>query len=635
MSSSSSSNSASAVAAAAAVSSEGAGGPSSRRNPGISAKATSDPVLRNTLRYTISAREYALLHRYILSRSRQIKKRVPTVETVNKIMNGDPSVNNLNSRKLRRRGSKGKERQGSSDNTPLEVKDVGSTSAGAGAGAGAMVGADDYNARAVRHSLRVFGTTAAAMKLYGLVAERFLGAKRTANKQPFHKSPIFKLSLSLSSILLLYRFLYRFFWRLRMAILDSSSEPFRRRNPRVTRTLTSIYTPAIGASMAGIALGISPPEQLRVSIAIYAAFRALEFGWNCVEDAGMVWGREKSGRLKMRPWWFGSWMMQPFAFGQLLHAFVFDYDCFPTSYGGFIMKNSSAYIHTRPTRFPANLTWPSTRQVVDSLGQMAKLNWPPHVSPILFPDKEQTLPQSLTQIAPITDPAHPLIKSLSCALLHPEDPSCTKTFITFWARSFPLLARFFLIINSALMVPRYKALYHSPVTALYGLILRVLRMSTFVTGSISTAWASICFFQNWFPRAFLPTQRFFLGGFLAGFWGWVERKRGRGVFLYSARVSVDSLWKVGVKRRWWKAMRAGDVWVFVLAVMITGMVYEKDAEAVREESWRKGISWIRGQGFRDWALEAIEDAEEEAREREREREAVAAAAAQGSSGRRN
>lgn len=87
-------------------------------------------------------------------------------------------MNNPNSRKQRRRGGKGKERQGSTDNSPLELKDVGSTSAGAGAGAGAMVGADDYNARAVRHSLRVFGTTAAAMKLYGIVAERFLGAKK-------------------------------------------------------------------------------------------------------------------------------------------------------------------------------------------------------------------------------------------------------------------------------------------------------------------------------------------------------------------------------------------------------------------------------------------------------------------------
>lgn len=50
-------------------------------------------------------------------------------------------------------------------------------------------------------------------------------------------------------------------------------------------------------------------------------------------------------------------------------------------------------------------------------------------------------------------------------------------------------------------------------------------------------------------------------------------------------------------------MRAGDVWVFVLAVMLTGAVYERDARAVREDSWRKGISWIRGQGFRDWAIE--------------------------------
>lgn len=43
----------------------------------------------------------------------------------------------------------------------------------------------------------------------------------------------------------------------------------------------------------------------------------------------MVWGKERNGRLKKRPWWFGSWMLQPFAFGQLLHAFVFDVDCFP------------------------------------------------------------------------------------------------------------------------------------------------------------------------------------------------------------------------------------------------------------------------------------------------------------------
>lgn len=60
-------------------------------------------------------------------------------------------------------------------------------------------------------------------------------------------------------------------------------------------------------------------------------------------------------------------------------------------------------------------------------------------------------------------------------------------------------------------------------------------------------------------------------------------------------------------------MRAGDVWVFVLAVMLTGAVYERDARAVREDSWRKGISWIRGQGFRDWAIEEEEELSDDGR----------------------
>ena len=235
----------------------------------------------------------------------------------------------------------------------------------------------------------------------------------------------------------------------------------------------------------------------------------------------------------------------------------------------------------------------------------------PFISPTLFPNKEDTLPPSLSAIAPLTSPAHPLITSLSCATLHPSDPSCSRTFLTFWLRTFPPLTRLFLLLYSALLLPKFRSLYHFPVSTLNQLATRALRMSAFLTGSISTAWASICFFQNWFPRGFLPTQRFFLGGFLAGFWAWIERKNGRGVFLYSARASVDSLWKVGVKRRWWRAMKGGDVWVFVLAVMLTGVVYEKDAKAVREKGWRKGISWVRGEGWRDWALEDEVEEEEE------------------------
>ncbi|OTA56654.1 hypothetical protein K449DRAFT_416344 [Hypoxylon sp. EC38] len=560
-------------------------------------KSAVDPVLRNALRYTISAREYETLHKYVLSRSRLLRKRMPSVNTVERYMDGG---NTRRGSISDRDSAKGKGKEKATENGSR---------------------GDTYNARAIRDALRVFIATGLGMRTYETVLARLKAQKEASvpkKKQPFYKSSGLRLSLSLSTILLLYRLLFRFLSRLRAHLLDQSAAPFRNRNPRTSQALTSPYAPAVGASLAGLALGIYPSQQLRVTVAIAAIFRAFEFGWNLCEDEGLIWGwKAKAGGKGMvkreRPWWWGSWMLQPFAFGQMLHATVFDRESSPTTFVDFIWKSSSTYLHGIPKDLPAGMKWPNAWEIADNLARMAKLNWPPFVSPILFPDQE-TLPSSLTAVAPLTSRAHPLITSLSCATLHPSDPSCLSTYLTFWVRSFPRMGRFFLLFYSVLMLPRYKLLYNSPLYLLNRLISRVLRMSTFATGAISTAWASICFFQTWFPRTFLPTQRFFLGGFLAGLWAWIDRKEGRSVFLYSARTSVDSLWKVGVKRRWWRAMKGGDVWVFVLALAITGAVYERDARALRESHVRKGVSWVRGAGFRDWGLEEDEEEEEGVKE---------------------
>lgn len=143
---------------------------------------------------------------------------------------------------------------------------------------------------------------------------------RTKAKVSALRSPNFRLSLALSLILLLHRLFFRFFTRLRSNLLTKDAAPFRRRNPRIAQSLTSRLAPALGASLAGFALGIYPADQLRITIAIYVATRAVEFTYNLLDNEG--WFQNK-------PWWWGSWMMMPFATGQLLHAFVFDRDCFP------------------------------------------------------------------------------------------------------------------------------------------------------------------------------------------------------------------------------------------------------------------------------------------------------------------
>jgi hypothetical protein len=94
----------------------------------ISAKSTADPILRNALRYTISAKEYETLHKYIISRSKVLKRNAPSPAKVEKLVE--------------------------------------------------RPGRDDYNAAAVRDSLRVFLATAAGLKAWAVIRDNLLGGEK-------------------------------------------------------------------------------------------------------------------------------------------------------------------------------------------------------------------------------------------------------------------------------------------------------------------------------------------------------------------------------------------------------------------------------------------------------------------------
>ncbi|KAL8897574.1 MAG: hypothetical protein Q9207_007146 [Kuettlingeria erythrocarpa] len=239
--------------------------------PSIAKTSKLDPVLRNALRYTISAKEYKTLHEYLITRSpAALRKRAPP---------------------------------------PAKVE----SSSRAG---------DDANAAAIRASLRVFIASQTGLQIWDLITTRLLARHpaKARTKISILRSPNLRLSLSLSLILFFHRTLFRFLTRLRSTLLSKDAGPFRRRNPRIARSLTSKLAPAVGASLAGFALGVYPADQLRLTIAIYISTTAAEFAYNALDTEG--WFRNK-------PWWWGSWMLLPLATGQLLHAFVFDRDCFP------------------------------------------------------------------------------------------------------------------------------------------------------------------------------------------------------------------------------------------------------------------------------------------------------------------
>ena len=155
-------------------------------------------------------------------------------------------------------------------------------------------------------------------------------------------------------------------------------------------------------------------------------------------------------------------------------------------------------------------------------------------------------------------------------------------------------------------------------------MMRFLRTTTFITMAIGTSWTSICLFQHLLPASFLPTKRFYLSGLLGGLWAFVDRKKGRGRFLYSTRLSIESAWKVAVKHLYvkpikyppffsslvsplpsaviWRALtgdRGGDVVLFALSLGVLMTIFEKSPASITGGTVRKTMSWISGRGFVD------------------------------------
>lgn len=73
----------------------------------------------------------------------------------------------------------------------------------------------------------------------------------------------------------------------------------------------------------------------------------------------------------------------------------------------------------------------------------------------------------------------------------------------------------------------------------------------------------------------------------------------------TGKSSLDSLWKVGRKRGWWKGVRGGDVWVFVASLMVVNSVFERSPKSVRSRLVRKSLISLRGEGWKD--VEGVED----------------------------
>jgi len=62
------------------------------------------------------------------------------------------------------------------------------------------------------------------------------------------------------------------------------------------------------------------------------------------------------------------------------------------------------------------------------------------------------------------------------------------------------------------------------------------------------------------------------------------------------------------------------VWLFVVSLMVVNLVYERDGRAIRSGIVRRGVSGLRGEGFRDFVGEEERGVSEEVKGKGKGRE---------------
>ncbi|CAG8590009.1 14959_t:CDS:2 [Funneliformis mosseae] len=395
-----------------------------------------------------------------------------------------------------------------------------------------------------------------------------------------------RLALSVSTYVIIYKSLVRFFMRL--------FDPLLRKPSSFDDIVCSpLVPPFLAGLLAGPALLIDGDQPRRIMISVYILSKSLQFTYNALRQNRII--------PKM-PWWWGSWLLFPISSSQLISAYLLHPDIFPSSYDKFITSRSKIYINPRPSDFPDTMPWPTGREIVDRIAILSSLYFPEFYSPKLHGRDVPPLPDNLKPIQPIWEIAHPAHSKMMCAMLHHDEPSCLVTYTKFIAKEGVNSLKFMGMIYTISLLFRGKSLIERLVMkkiitqVLNNAVPEIFKGATFITMAIATAWALICGFQNVLPNKFMPISRIYLNGFISGLWVLVESpKRRLDIGMYSLRLSIELLWKLLVKKGKIRNIRNGEVIYFSLAMAMIMTIYKNKPKSISSPYIRIALSRLLGE----------------------------------------
>ncbi|RGB33939.1 hypothetical protein C1646_169259 [Rhizophagus diaphanus] len=305
----------------------------------------------------------------------------------------------------------------------------------------------------------------------------------------------------------------------------------------------------------------------------------------------------QNGIIPRMPWWWGSWLLFPISSAQLIYAYLLHPDIFPKNYDKFITSRSTTYVNPKPSDFSDAMPWPVGREIVDRIGILASLYYPEFYSSKLHGRDVPPLPDNLKPIQPVLEIAHPAHSKMLCAMLHHEEPSCLVTYTKFIAKEGIDALKFMGIVYTISLILSGKSRPNGGITTILSYAIpEIFKGATFITMAIATSWALFCGFQKILPNKFMPISRFYLNGFIGGMWILVEKPNRRlDIGMYSLRLSIETLWKLLVKKGKVRNIRNGEAIYFSLAMGFIMAIRKNQPKSITSPYIRFALSRLLGE----------------------------------------
>ncbi|ORX65615.1 hypothetical protein DL89DRAFT_224566 [Linderina pennispora] len=167
-----------------------------------------------------------------------------------------------------------------------------------------------------------------------------------------------------------------------------------------------------------------------------------------------------------------------------------------------------------------------------------------------------------------------------CGILHPQTESCTRGMLYILFNVFPLAMRVYTPLNLAvLLLFKRHRLAKDPRGVILSLIKSSVRSSVFLAVLIVGIINFSCGM-----RAVLGRESYWsyiITGSVGGLAVLLEAPSRRiELAMYCFLRALESGWDVGVKRRWWKNVRHGEVALFSAATGVLMSIYQNDPSTI-------------------------------------------------------